>query len=99
MKMSRLAIVACIAVLGFAACEKGNLRGTFNSSKDGKTYLAVVDDGGGHCGPIRVDGKGWPYQIGQVGPINPGRHRISCGGEIDFDIPPGVVLKFDYWGP
>ncbi|HXM63823.1 MAG TPA: hypothetical protein VN950_23380 [Terriglobales bacterium] len=68
-------------------------------SKDGYTYLAVVDDNGGKCGPIKVDGKVWPYSIGQAGRVESGRHTIQCGGSIQFDIPKGVVFKFDYWGP
>ena len=97
--MDRLIAVLFIAVLGCVGCGKSNLRGTFEASRDGKTYLAVIDDNGGHCGPIRVDGKPWPHPIGEAGHIDPGHHRISCGGEIEFDIPRGVVFKFDYWGP
>jgi len=61
--------------------------------------LAVVDDNGGACGPILVDGEVWPYKIGEPSLIAPGRHRIECGSEIEFDIPPHVVFSFDYWGP
>ena len=75
------------------------MRGTYTSSQDHKTYLAVVDDNGGHCGPIKVDGKVWPYPIGEAGQIEPGTHTIWCGGAIQFDIPEGVVFKFKYWGP
>ncbi|MBB5342349.1 hypothetical protein HDF10_000299 [Edaphobacter lichenicola] len=31
--------------------------------------------------------------------IEPGHHRISCGGELEFDVPSGFVYKFRYWGP
>jgi hypothetical protein len=88
-----------VAVLFFTACSDSDLRGSFAPSKDGKTYLAVVDDNGGHCGPVKVDGKVWPYSIGHVGSIDAGRHTIECGGEISFDIRKGVVYKFKYWGP
>jgi hypothetical protein len=84
-----------------AGCSERDLRGSFSASKDGKTYLVVVDDGS-QCLPIKVDNKVWQYSMGQIGPINPGRHTIDCGdgdNEIGFDIRPGVVYKFDYWGP
>jgi hypothetical protein len=58
-----------------------------------------VDNNGGDCGPIRVDGKLWKYRIGEVGLIEPGRHTIECGGEISFEVSPGVVYRFSYWGP
>jgi hypothetical protein len=34
----------------------------------------------------------------------PGKHTISCntaesGSEIGFEIPAGVIYRFDYWGP
>jgi hypothetical protein len=88
-----------IAWLGCVACSDGNLRGTFKASGDGNTYLAIVDDNGGHCGPLTVDGIVWRHAIGDAVRIEPGHHTISCGGEIEFDIPRGVVYKFDYWGP
>lgn len=53
-----------------------HVEGTFSPSQDHKTYLAVVDDNGGQCGPIKVDGKLWPYHIGEAGPIDPGPHTI-----------------------
>jgi hypothetical protein len=85
--------------IALSACDDGDLRGAVTKSSDGKTYLAVVDDNGGGCGPIIVDGKVWPHKIGEAGPINPGRHKIECGGWIEFDIPQGVIFRFDYWGP
>jgi len=53
---------------------------------------------------MTVDGKIWPHAIGKPGPIEPGRHTISCGSEtygpqISFSIPPRIIFKFDYWGP
>ena len=98
-EMNRLTIFAFTMLLGCVGCSTGVLRGTYKASEDRRTYLAVVDDNGGHCGPIKVDGKVWPHPIGEAGPIDPGPHTIACGGEISFDIPRGVVFKFNYWGP
>ncbi|ACB36400.1 hypothetical protein Lcho_4148 [Leptothrix cholodnii SP-6] len=80
-------------------CDDGYLRGAVSKSPDGKTYLAVVDDNGGQCGPIKVDGAVWSYPIGQAVPISPGVHTIECGAGLSFEIPKGVIFKFDYWGP
>ena len=88
-----------VAMLIFVACKKGDLRGTYAASRDGKTYLAVDDDNGGHCGPLKVDGKVWLHPIGEAALIAPGHHTIECGSSISFNIPQGVVYKFDYWGP
>lgn len=75
------------------------MRGTTSPSVDGKTYLAISDDNGGACGPIFIDGKIWPHKINKAAPISPGVHSIECGAKIEFEIPQGVVFKFDYWGP
>ena len=96
---SRLSIALLIVAIAITACDDGYLRGSVTKSSDGKTYLSVIDDNGGKCGPIMVDGKVWPYKIGEAGPINPGRHKMECGGWINFDIPAGVIFHFDYWGP
>ena len=92
-------LILLTVVVSVAACDDGYLRGSVTQSSDGKTYLAVVDDNGGKCGPIIVDGKLWPYKIGEAGPIAPGSHKIECGGWVNFKIPQGVVFRFDYWGP
>jgi hypothetical protein len=97
--LNRLALVGLVITLGLAACTIREVRGSLSPSPDGKTYLAVVDDNGGKCGPIMVDGKVWPYPIGRAGPVEPGDHTIACGTKIRFTIPQGAVLKFDYWGP
>ena len=86
-------------LLILCGCDDGILRGSVSPSTDGKTYLVVVDDNGGYCGPILVDGKKWEYKINEQGPISPGTHSIECGGKIQFEIPHGVVFRFDYWGP
>jgi len=88
-----------LAVIALASCSGDHLRGDTSPSSDGKTYLAVVDDNGGHCGPIRVDGRPWPYALGDAGSISPGDHTIECGGSIAFSVPAGTVFKFNYWGP
>jgi len=97
--MNKLRAIAFVAVLSCVGCGNSDLRGALEKSKDGKTYLAVVDDNGGHCGPLTVDGKVWTHPIGEAAQIDPGPHTIACGGEIGFNIPNGVVYKFNYWGP
>ncbi len=88
-----------MAAAVLTACDDGHLRGAVTPSEDGKTYFGVIDDNGGHCGPIMLDGREWTRPIGEVAEIPPGRHTISCGAEISFDVPDGVVFLFDYWGP
>lgn len=95
----RLAIAMTAALISCTACSRRDLRGTISSSKDGKTYLVIADDNGGHCGPMKVDGKIWPHAIGEAGRIEPGDHSIECGAEMGINVPPGVVYTFDYWGP
>jgi hypothetical protein len=97
--MNPLMVLTLTLFLACVACNKRDLRGTFTASQDGQTYLVVVDDNGGRCGPIKLDGRAWPHGIGEMGQIDPGHHTIQCGGEIGFDIRSGVVFKFDYWGP
>lgn len=97
---SRASLLVCaLSGIFLAACDESNLRGKWSTSDDRKTYLAVVDDNGGACGPLLVDGKQWPYKIGVPGPISPGRHTIYCGAGMAFEIPEGVIFQFDYWGP
>ena len=95
---NRLLLIPAFAFL-IGCAEGGYLRGSVVPSKDGKTYLSIVDDNGGGCGPILVDGKKWKYALHEPGPISPGIHTIDCGGEIEFEIPAGKVFSFDYWGP
>lgn len=82
-----------------SCADDGYLRGAVEASVDGETYFGIIDDNGGHCGPILLDGERWNYPIGEVVLIAPGEHTIHCGGTISFNIPEGVVFKFDYWGP
>ena len=86
-------------VVALVGCGNRDLRGTFKKSSDGKTYLAIVDDNGGQCGPLKVDGKIWPYKPDESGPIAAGKHTVECGTTIDIIVPDGAVYKFDYWGP
>ena len=106
MKLSRISIcfsiyrsLTLIIIVLVAGCDDGYLRGSVEKSEDGKTYLVVVDDNGGQCGPLFVDNKLWEHKINEAGIINPGVHTIKCGTEISFEIPEGVVFRFDYWGP
>ena len=96
---SFVSTLAALLWLGQLGCDDGQLRGSVSDSPDGGTYLAVVDDNGGQCGPIFVDGEVWPLALGERGPIEPGTHSIACGTELRFSIPEGVVFEFDYWGP
>lgn len=80
-------------------CGHSDLRGTGSKSKDGNTYLIVVENDCDSC-PLIVDGSPWKYAIGTPGKVTPGKHTIgSNGGEIFFNIPDGSVYKFNYWGP
>jgi hypothetical protein len=92
-------IAVLFSLLAHPACHKRDLRGSSKPSDDGKTYLVVADDNGGHC-ELTLDGKAWPHAKGQPGRVQSGHHSLSsCGAEIGFDIPEGVVYTFDYWGP
>jgi hypothetical protein len=42
--------MALFFALALTGCDDGYLRGSVTPSKDGLTYLAVIDDNGGHCG-------------------------------------------------
>ena len=79
--------------------EYKSLRGSFWKTADGQTYLTIADNNGGACEKIVVDGKAWPHKINETGPVVPGSHKITCGGEIEFKIPKGVSFRFNYWGP
>ena len=83
----------------FHGCSDNHLRGAVSPSPDGKTYLSILDDNGGQCGRIFVDGKIWEYSLNEKSLISPGIHTIKCGTEIKFEIPEGVIFEFDYWGP
>ena len=65
----------------------------------GKTYLVVDDDNGGRCGPLILDGKVWPYKIGELGIIEPGDHDLACPLNVGFTVKAGMEYHFDYWGP
>jgi hypothetical protein len=97
--LNALPICVIAGVLLLAGCDDGYLRGAVSPSHDGKTYFAVADDNGGHCGQIFVDGKEWRHTVNEVALISPGSHTIKCGGKITFVIPAGTIFRFDYWGP
>ena len=90
-------MIASFVLLSCA--DGGHLRGSVEPSKDGKTYFGVIDDNGGQCGPLLLDGEPWVIPVGEVAPIKPGAHELHCGATIGFIVPEGVVYKFDYWGP
>jgi hypothetical protein len=97
-------LVVLIVVAGviafFVVNRNGDLRGTWTASKDGKTYLIIENADGYPDRPILVDGSPWLQPVGLAGRIEPGVHSIGCcGGEIGFRIRPGVVYRFNYWGP
>lgn len=94
----RLTVAFLIAALA-GGCSYGVLRGKSVRSPDGRTYLVVDDDNGGGRGPILVDGRKWPYPIHSAGLIEPGLHKIDCGGALTFEIKPGTTFHFNYWGP
>ena len=91
-------ILMVIALIVSGCSGDRYLRGSVEDSEDGRTYLMIVDDNGGFC-EIYIDDKPWPHEIGEAGVIEPGQHKISCGGDLWFEIPEGKVFKFDYWGP
>lgn len=64
-------IIICMSGM-LSGCDDGYLRGSVTPSHDGNTYLAVVDNNGGKCGTIFVDGKRWEYKINENGIITPG---------------------------
>ena len=96
--VSLLAIVGLLLLI-FYPKGKRHLRGSTEASKNGKTYLVIVDDNASACHEIKIDGKVWPHKKNEAGLISPGIHKIECGGEIEFEIPSGVIFYFNYWGP
>jgi|HubBroStandDraft_1064217.scaffolds.fasta_scaffold00321_5 hypothetical protein len=93
--MNHPTLVAIVTLL-CCGCSDRDIRGGTSALKDGKTYLVVVESNGPECGELKVDGKVWPFAFGEPGPVAPGRHSNQCGfPEIEFDIPPGKIFKFD----
>ena len=88
------------SVLG---CNRNrDLRGKWSESPDGATYLAIDQRNGPGCRDLRVDQQPWPYEIGNPGPVEPGRHFIDCGMDgygIGVDVIEGTTYRFSYWGP
>jgi|GEM_PF-1713760 len=93
-------VLAWVTVVSLA-CSDRSLRGREVLSSDGLTYLAISDDNGGACGPVKVDGEEWPASLGEPRRVTAGTHRISCGDgpHITFAVAEGTTLYFDYWGP
>jgi len=92
-------IISTIAIITLlSGCFNKELRGWIRKSGDNTTYLIIEED----CGAgnkIFIDGKEWPFKIGQMGKISPGKHTLICGGELSIEIKEGTVFHFDYWGP
>ena len=93
------AALLLIFALHAHACSKRDLRGRSVPSPDRKTYLVIDDANSSACKWVLVDGKTWPHAVGTPGLVAPGRHRISCGGDIEFEVREATTFHFDYWGP
>jgi hypothetical protein len=95
-----LAFLVAYAGLYFYAFHNTDLRGWWRSSHDGKTYLVIEDtDGGSANNPCTLDGRPWPYAVGELAEIEPGCHELACPAKVSFCVKPGVEYHFDYWGP
>ena len=88
-------IILTIAVL--AGCSEVHLSGTLEPSEDGKTYLAIDDNNGGHCESILVDGEVWSHPVKEPAQIEPGVHYIQCGSKVEVDIPEATLFHFNHW--
>ncbi len=91
-------ICVLLFLLLISACYHKELRGKVYPSKDNNSYLIIEKNCGSDL-KIRVDGKIWPYKLGEMGPIQPGAHTLTCGGDLKIIIESGTVYHFDYWGP
>ena len=95
--MRKKFLIFSLILIGFCTDSNRHLRGFTTPTKDGFTYLKIVEKH--FCDQILIDGKIWQYPINEAGRIEPGKHIIDCNGEIGFTIPEKVVFNFDYWGP
>lgn len=91
---------ALLATSSCAVAGERTLRGSLTASPDGQTYLAI-NELEGNCPQLKVDGQPWNLPLGEPHRVRPGEHLIQCfeGGIVEFDIPEGKTLGFDYWGP
>jgi len=96
--MNQLLSIIIFSFLVFG-CAEYELRGKVTQSEDGKTYLVVLDDNGGKCGPITLNGVLWPYPLGVAGKVKPGGKILKCGATIGFDVRKGTTFHVTYWGP
>jgi len=87
-----------ILFFNFSCSINRELRGRVQQSKDHKTYLIIQEKDNENC-EIYVDDTIWPYEIGVKGEIQPGTHKIKCGGQLTIKIIEGTTFIFDYWGP
>ena len=96
---NKTVLILCFGlILSVFACKRGDLRGVYQPSKDGKTYLVVADDNGGAC-PLKLDGAKWAHAKGEAGLVRPGRHTLTSCIDVSFNIKEGTIYTFDYWGP
>jgi len=92
------ATILLLTIIFLCGCASNNIRGDIRKSNDNETYL-IIKESCGNNNIIYVDGKVWPYKIGEKGKIKPGKHTLRCGGDLDIIIKEGTVFYFKYWGP
>jgi hypothetical protein len=96
----KVAIFTFIAATSLAvSCSKRELRGRIQKSNNGGSYLVINNDNGGKCGEVLLDGRKWPYPLHAFGQVPSGVHTLECGTKVEFEIKPGTIFQFDYWGP
>ena len=95
-----------LTVLAFCvACSERDVRGWWEISHDGKTYLVLEDSDGANCPPVFLDGREVALEIGRRVEIESGSHSVICGKGSDpnqglgFSVREGTTYHFDYWGP
>lgn len=95
-----LAIVLFCIGFYFYSCRNNDLRGWWKISPDGKTYLVIEGVEGELIDPpCNLNGQPWPHRYGQAIEIEPGAQELRCPLQVGFEVRPGVVYHFDYWGP
>ncbi|WP_115717313.1 hypothetical protein [Gallaecimonas mangrovi] len=73
--------------------------GNLSFSEDNNTYLLVTDANEGRCKPLLFDGSPWVHGFGERVAITPGKHVLSCGTTVTFNVPKGTVFHFKHWQP
>lgn len=97
------AIIAALAMAFLVgACTHRDIRGSSSPSPDGKTYLVIDDDNGGHCGGLLIDDNAWQHALHAAGQVQPGVHQVACGepsNGLAVRVDSGTTYHFNYWGP